>query len=213
MCRVLTSFCSRNIPTSRGALWLVSALLLLITGCSKQIDITKVPTLSDDGYLNSIIEIPAGTNLKIEYDKTTGKFIPDQRNGVDRVIDYLPYPANYGFIASTSSDLKEGGDGDALDVLVLSSSIPTGSVIETTPIGVLKLIDEGERDFKILAIPARPGDRTIQAETLDELMTKYPQLLEIVESWFLNYDQDVTLSRGWGDRQEAIEIIDQSVID
>ncbi|PQB03596.1 inorganic diphosphatase [Aureitalea marina] len=186
------------------------AFLLVNLSCSEQIDPEQIPVQTENGNYNSIIEIPAGTNLKIEYDKTSKRFIPDQRNGEDRVIDYLPYPANYGFIASTKSAIAQGGDGDALDVLVLCTSLSTGTVIETIPIGVLKLIDEGEQDYKILAIPAKVSDRTIQSETLEELRAKYPQLLEIIESWFLNYDQDETRSQGWGDQKQAIEIIDRS---
>ena len=59
------------------------------------VDISK---LNKDERIQAVIEIPAGTNLKLEYNKATQKFEADRRNGKERRIDYLSYPANYGFL-------------------------------------------------------------------------------------------------------------------
>lgn len=95
--------------------------------------------------LNAIIEIPTGSRVKYELDKKTGLI------KYDRVL-YSPmhYPANYGFIPRTLWD-----DGDPLDVLVLGADplIP-GCLIQVRPIGVLDMIDGGDGDAKILAVPA-----------------------------------------------------------
>jgi inorganic pyrophosphatase len=60
-----------------------------------------LPSFSSDGFLNAVIEIPAGTNTKYEYDKQRLEFKPDLRDGQTRRVDFLSYPLNYGFIPST----------------------------------------------------------------------------------------------------------------
>ena len=94
--------------------------------------------------MNVIIEIPMGSRVKYELDKDTGliKF--------DRVL-YSPmhYPANYGFVPQTLWD-----DGDPLDVLVLGyEPLVPGCLVEVRPIGVLDMIDGGDGDAKVLAVP------------------------------------------------------------
>ena len=98
-----------------------------------------------------------------------------------------------------------GGDGDALDALVLCSSLPAGTVIEVIPIAVFKFLDNGETDYKILAISKDNTLRTIQAKTLENLNTKYPKIKEIVALWFLNYNsKDTAQNLGWGNEEEAL---------
>lgn len=80
-----------------------------------------------------VIEIPAGTNKKNEFNKEKKTFEVDQKHGKDRVVEFLPYNGNYAFFTSTYSNIKLGGDGDALDVLVMSESVSTRAVIEFIP--------------------------------------------------------------------------------
>jgi inorganic pyrophosphatase len=175
-------------------------------------DLSKLPAFSTSETVNCIVEIPAGTNTKIEYDKLKKKFVPDLRNGQNRIITYLPYPANYGFIASTYSDPKKGGDGDALDVLILCESLPTGTVIEAKPIAVLRLIDNKEEDLKLICIPSEKKKRTMDAATFAEFSEKFPQALDLIEIWFRNYDpHDNTRIDGWGDEKEALSAIINSL--
>jgi len=182
-------------------LYLVVSLLVQ---CNSEIDINKLPAYSESGHLNCIVEIPAGTNKKIEYNKTAKAFEIDQRDGKDRVISFLPYPGNYGYISATYSDPEKGGDGDGLDVLIISEAIPTGSIVEAIPVGMLKLIDAGEFDYKIICIPADPALQTVKATTFIDLQTNYPGLLDIIQDWFLSYDpKDNPKTEGWGDELEA----------
>lgn len=173
---------------------LVIALLLTVgfTACN-QSEISKdfytLSTYSGDNKLRAVIEIPAGTNKKIEFEPKTNTFVVDKRDNKDRVIDYLPYLGNYGFIPSTYSDPKKGGDGDALDILVLCESLPTATVLEVYPIAVLPLIDQGEQDYKIIAIPAESSLQTIKARNLADLRKNYPQVEHMIGQWFLNYDR------------------------
>jgi inorganic pyrophosphatase len=156
-----------------------------------------------------VVEIPAGTNKKYEYNKITNQFEIDQKKGKDRIVEFLPYLGNYGYIPSTYSDPKKGGDGDALDVLVLSESLPTGSIVEIIPIGMLKLIDDGELDFKIIAVTFNKAEQVIKAANYKQFEENYPQIKKIIELWFLNYNKDDNARiDGWVNEKEAlIEII------
>lgn len=145
------------------------------------------PTYNDDQSVNVIIEIPAGTNHKIEYDSATNTFENDIEDNKIRVINFLPYPGNYGFIPSTLMDTGRGGDGDALDVLVLGESLPTKTQIATIPIGVLLLKDRGELDSKIIAVPADSAKRVMQINDYQDFIIEYDSAKRLVEQWFLNY--------------------------
>lgn len=92
----------------------------------------------------AVIEIKKGSKKKYELDKETGFII------LDRILyTSTHYPANYGFIPRTYAD-----DGDPLDVLVLTSEgIDPLVLVHCYPIGVIKMIDNGKNDEKIIAIP------------------------------------------------------------
>jgi inorganic pyrophosphatase len=95
--------------------------------------------------VSAVIEIPAGSRNKYELDKETGVF------SLDRVLySAVHYPGDYGFVPRTLAE-----DGDPCDILVLIKE-PTfpGCRIDVRPIGVLDMLDRGEPDAKILAVPA-----------------------------------------------------------
>lgn len=189
-------------------LFLPFMIICTIVSCKQPPDYYHLPTKVDDTVFNAVIEIPAGTNKKIEYNKDTHSFEIDQKNGKDRVVQFLPYLGNYGFIPSTYSNPAVGGDGDALDVLVLSESVSTGTLLEILPIAVLKLLDDGELDHKIIAVPADKSVQIINARSYKELNEKFPEIIQMIESWFLNYNKDDEVKvNGWGDRESAIEEI------
>ena len=92
----------------------------------------------------AVIEIPKGSKKKQELDKETGML------KVDRILTTsMQYPANYGFIPKTLSD-----DGDPVDVWVFcSESLTELSIIKCFAIGVIDMLDSGEGDEKVIAIP------------------------------------------------------------
>jgi inorganic pyrophosphatase len=186
--------------------WLT--FILTVISCRKSVDYYKTPLLSINSNLNAVIEIPAGTNKKFEYNKTTKSFEIDKTDGQDRIINFLPYLANYGFIPSTYSDLKKGGDGDPLDVLVLSESTPTGTIIEIKPIAMLKLLDNGEQDYKVIAIPHDINQRILDIKNLEELTIRFPEIKKMIELWFLNYNKkDEAIINGWANERATLEEI------
>lgn len=163
------------------------ALLLLPIGCATppMENLAEQPAVVRPGVVRAVIEIPAGTVEKRQYDEASNTFPIDLRNGIPRRITFLPYPANYGFIPGTRMNKEEGGDGDAVDVFVLCGAVPSGTVLEVEPIGIIELLDAGERDDKVIALPVDPALRTVDADDIHEL----PQAArDILVAWLLNYD-------------------------
>jgi len=149
------------------------------------VSLEELPAIVSPGVLRAVIEIPAGTLDKRQYDHATNTFPIDLRNGVPRKIAFLPYPANYGFIPGTKMKKEEGGDGDAVDVFVLCGALPTGTVLDVMPIGIIQLLDAGERDDKLIALPVDPQLRTVEADDIFDL----PEAArDILVTWLLSYD-------------------------
>jgi inorganic pyrophosphatase len=92
-----------------------------------------------------VIEIPKGSKKKYELDKETGYLM------LDRILyTSTHYPANYGFIPRTYGD-----DKDPLDVLLLcAETLEPMTLVKAKPIGVISMIDNGQGDEKIIAVPS-----------------------------------------------------------
>lgn len=176
----------------------------------KRINYQSLPANTEDGFYNAVIEIPAGTNKKIEYNKKSKKFEIDQRDGKDRIINFLPYPGNYGYVPGTLMDKERGGDGDAVDILVLAESLPTGTVISVKPIATLMLFDEGEADTKLIAIPVDTSLQTMRITGFEHFMIDYDAARHLIETWFMNYDGLGTNEfRGWKNEDYAEKEIEK----
>ena len=194
---------------SMGIKLAVLIFATFITSCldgGHDFNYSKVPVFSKEGHVNCIIEIPAGTNHKIEYDYASNSFPCDQFGGGDRIIQFLPYPANYGFIPSTLMDKENGGDGDAVDVFVIASAMETGKVVKCKIVGVCKLLDSGEQDDKLIAIPA---DESLQIVKGNSISLMDSAALEMIKIWLLNYSSDEMILLGWGESEEAKDILEK----
>jgi inorganic pyrophosphatase len=146
--------------------------------------------------VNVVIEISKGSHNKYEFDEKLGLF------KLDRVMySAFRYPLDYGFIPQTRSE-----DGDHLDVLVIGSDpVSMGSVVEVRPIGMLRMIDSGEPDAKILAVQ-KTNPRFDTIKDIKDIETWQPHLLkEIVH--FMEHYKDLQSKKvetnGWGDAAEA----------
>jgi inorganic pyrophosphatase len=109
--------------------------------------------------VDAVIEIPRGGRVKYELDKDLGVL------RATRVLyGAVHYPANYGFIPRTLAE-----DGDALDVLVLGQEqIAPGSIVAARVVGVMPMLDDGERDDKVICVQlGDPGFESIK--TLEDL--------------------------------------------
>ncbi len=124
--------------------------------------------------INVIIEIPKGSKNKYEIDKETGII------KLDRVMHTSQdYPFDYGFVPQTLWH-----DGDALDVVVLTTHpLPVGILLEVRPIAVIRMIDAGERDEKIIAVP-KADPRFNDVHDLKDINTHF---LKEAEHFFTTY--------------------------
>lgn len=166
------------------------------------------PATAGPTSVHAVVEIPAGTAEKWEVAANGRALAIEQRDGQRRRIDYLPYPANYGFIPRTRSTTASGGDGDPLDVVLLGPATPCGAVVQARVIGALRLMDDGERDHKLLAV--RPSAPLGEVETLGELEDQFPGVLDILETWFLRYQGPGNRSDGFMDAEAARSAVSEA---
>lgn len=145
----------------------------------------------------AIIEIPQNSANKYEYDGKLGVF------RMDRAL-YSPmhYPGDYGFIPGTLAD-----DNDPLDVLVLvqQPSFP-GCLIEVRPVGILNMVDNEERDQKVLAVPTK-NPRYDQIHTMDQIFSHVKREIEHFFTIYKELEGKVTRMEGWGGPREARKAI------
>ena len=150
--------------------------------------------------VNAVIEIPRGQTNKYEYDKELNVFRLDRN-----LYSPVHYPGDYGFIPSTLSD-----DGDPLDVLVLVDAPSfTGCVMTVRPIGILRMVDQGREDEKILAV----GLNNPIYKNLNDYSELYPHLLLEIEHFFSVYKEleaKRTRIKGWEDAESARKIVTES---
>ena len=148
-----------------------------------------------------VIEISKGSKKKYELDKETGFII------LDRILyTSTHYPANYGFIPRTYGD-----DNDPLDVLLLCSEpLEPLTLVRAYPIGVIKMIDNGRNDEKIIAIPF--NDPTYNKYTnIDQLPTHIFDEMSHFFSVYKNLEHKDTAVDEVSDRAEAVKIISASI--
>lgn len=144
------------------------------------------PAYTTDSLVHIVVEIPAGCNQKWEVNKITG-YMEWEPRGEDslRVIKYLPYPANYGMIPSTWLPEHEGGDNDPLDVFLLGQAVERGSVVPARIIGVIRMLDKGLQDDKLIAVTTK--DWFYDIHDIQQLNEQYPGIIEILTTWLLHY--------------------------
>jgi inorganic pyrophosphatase len=174
----------------------------------KESFLTSHPASNRDGTINVVIEIPAGTNAKWEVRSSDGALVREFTGQNPRVIQYLAYPGNYGMVPRTLLDERSGGDGGALDVMVLGPAIPRGSVVQAIPIGIIRLLDRAEQDDKILAVvPGTVFERSTDVVLLER---HFPGVTDILRIWFDNYSGDAISYLGLGPRASAHKLIEET---
>jgi inorganic pyrophosphatase len=145
-----------------------------------------IAAFASDSLVNVVIEIPAGTSEKWELNKENGRLEWEQLTpGSFRVIDYLAYPANYGFVPQTLLPETTGGDGDPVDVFVLGSAIARERIVTVRIVGMIHLLDNEESDPKLLAV--NTDEAGLDINSFEMLKNKYPGIIEIIRIWLLNY--------------------------
>ena len=153
--------------------------------------------------VNAIIEIPSQSKAKYELDKETGML------RLDRVLySSVYYPANYGFIPRTLGD-----DHDPLDILVLSQiNIQPLCIVRAKIIGVMRMIDSGEGDDKIIAVAA--DDASVNhLETTEQIPPHFYSELRHFFEEYKRLENKTVLVEDFQGKQTAIDIIEKAISD
>ena len=160
----------------------------------------NVVGVNDNQTVNVVVEIPKGSNLKIEWDRKKGYFILDRLEST-----IFTKPVNYGFVPQTLDE-----DGDELDVLILAEQpMPMGLVLpEAKVIGILNFIDDDEEDHKLICIPADNRDQS-QPQRVEEIDQIWKNQIE----HHFNHCKDLkkpgsTKVLGFGDQKQAWQVIE-----
>ncbi len=148
-----------------------------------------------------VIEIPKGSRKKYELDKETGLIM------LDRILyTSTHYPANYGFIPRTYGD-----DGDPLDVLLLcSEALEPMSLVRAFPIGMINMIDNGQNDEKIVAIPYNDPNYNVYTD-IDHLPRHIFDEMRHFFTVYKNLENKTTAVDEVADRSAAIKVIDDAI--
>lgn len=157
------------------------------------------------GAVNLVIEIRKGERNKYELDKASGMLMLDRVN-----VTMLGYPTDYGYVPDTLCE-----DGDPLDgLLVIDESVPHGVVVPARPVGVLNMIDDGERDEKVIFV-ARDDVTKSHIKELADLGPEFTRIVEHFYSHYKDWKKDWSGSpvsfNGWGDAAAAQRIISTSI--
>lgn len=150
---------------------------------------------------NVIIEIPKGSKNKYEIDKETGLIKLDRANRTAQ-----DYPFDYGFAPKTYWE-----DGDALDVIVLTTyPLSPGILVVVRPVAVMHMLDTGESDDKIIAVPVKDP----RWDYLNDLEDINKHTLKEIKHFFETYKaiqgDEVTIG-GFEGKTAAMEAVKKSV--
>ncbi len=168
-------------------------------------DFNKILTPGDvdNDVVNVVVEIPAGSSHKIEWNRDLAVM---QLDRVEPAV--FAKPTNYGFIPQTLDE-----DGDELDVLIITDEpLPTGVFLEARVIGVMNFVDGGEVDDKVVVVPVDDRNTGNAVNTLDDLPS---QLIKQIDFHFSHYKDlkkaGTTVVKGWGNADDARAIIRESI--
>lgn len=153
--------------------------------------------------VQAIIEIPQGSKAKYELDKASGML------RLDRVLfSSLNYPHNYGFIPQTL-----GEDNDPLDIIVISQiDVDPMCIVDAKVIGVLRMIDNGEGDDKIIAV----AQNDMSVNHINEVSELPPHLTVELQNFFEDYkklENKIVVVEDFQNAEIAKKIVTKSIDD
>ncbi len=154
----------------------------------------------EETKMNVIIEIPRGSKNKYEIDKETGLIALDR---VYHTTQDMPF--DYGFVPQTLWD-----DGDALDVIVLTTHpLHPGILARVRPVGIMDMIDSGDSDSKVIAVPTDDA----RWEDVKDISDVNKHTIKEMEHYFSTYKKiqnKVVEVKGFAGKDKAIEAFRRS---
>jgi inorganic pyrophosphatase len=154
----------------------------------------------DNEKFNVVVEIPQGSQDKYEYDEKLDVI------KLDRVLfGSQRFPANYGFIPQTRAE-----DGDHTDVVLLTTNpINSGFVVAARALGFMEMLDAGEVDNKIIAVPTE-DPRFNDIQSLEDLPEhKLKEIQNFFETYKILQKKKVEV-KGFQGKDRAIEELDKT---
>lgn len=156
--------------------------------------------LREGSFINCVNEIPRFEHAKFEISKeeSFNPIAQDTKKGklrfVNNIFPVFGYPFNYGAIPQTwedpnveDSECKALGDNDPVDVIDIGSKVKkVGEVYQAKVLGALALLDDGEADWKIIAIDSK-DDMAKNINSIDDVKKYMPGLIDTVFKWFRDY--------------------------
>lgn len=134
--------------------------------------------------MTTIIEIGKGSKNKYEIDKETGLIALDRAMHSSQ-----DYPFDYGFVPKTLWD-----DGDALDVVVLTTyPLVTGVMVKVRPVAIMNMIDDGESDAKIIAVPVKDPRWADVKDLADVNKHTMKEIKHFFETYKMIQNKEVTI--------------------
>lgn len=147
--------------------------------------------------INVIVEIPRYSKNKYEIDKETGLIKLDRAMRTSQ-----DYPFDYGFIPQTLWD-----DEDALDVVLLTTyPLAPGILVEARPVGLMKMIDGGESDDKLIAVPVE-DPRWDDVKDLDDINPHTKKEMQHFFETYKKIDNKEVVIEGFQDAQAAKDAV------
>lgn len=152
---------------------------------------------------NLVVEMPKNSHNKYEYDEELDII------KIDRVFySAMALPYDYGFIPQTRSE-----DGDHLDgIVVLDQNAYPGILVPCRPVGVMYMIDSGEKDEKIIAVPV-DDPRYKDIQELDDLGEHFKKELQHYFEHYKDLQGKKVEVNGWGNKAEALKVMADSIED
>lgn len=154
---------------------------------------------------NCIVEIPKGSFNKYEVDKDTGLIKLDRVN-----YSNAPFPFDYGFVPQTLWE-----DGDPLDVvLVTTYPLQSGLLVKARAVGFLEMIDDGESDYKIIAVPVkdRHFEKVMDISQINEhLLKEFTHFFTTYKLLKTDEGKNQVELNGYKGKEEANKIVEKSI--
>ncbi len=151
--------------------------------------------------INVIIEIPKGSKNKYEIDKETGLIALDRAMHTSQ-----DYPYDYGFVPQTLWD-----DGDPLDVVVLTTyPLAPGILVKVRPVAMMDMVDDGESDVKIIAVPVKDP----RWDDVKDLVDINKHTIKEMEHFFSTYkkiQKKEVVIKGFYGKDKAIESFEKAL--
>ncbi|VDN13320.1 unnamed protein product [Dibothriocephalus latus] len=182
------------------------------------------------GIMNMVVEIPRWSNAKMEIckEEILNPIKQDVKKGklrfVNNVFPHKGYIWNYGALPQTwedpshvDPDTKAKGDNDPIDVCEIGNRIlARGSIVPVKILGILAMIDEGETDWKVIAIHTE-DPLAAKLNDIDDVEKHMPGFLQATRDWFRNYKvptgkpkNEFAFGENFKNREFALKMINQT---